>query len=213
VKKISLLPSDQDCVDLVITMTKTDHPAEPREIGRLAMERLKAEKGPGFAIPRVRMGILAAATNAYLGHVDVSCANSTPEPVEGFHFDPANSRVLYRNPPKKAKEKRKKIEKYDPWWAKAKKLCRLNQEEIRMAKELGMGPRSLLRNIPSAKQQWKLPVNLWIREQYEKKHPGKGFEQKKSPAMGRRAPAAPLIPDLPDQLFFDNDYTDGDVPF
>jgi hypothetical protein len=29
-------------------------------------------------------------------------------------------------------------EKHDPKWAEAKRRCRLNQEEIRMAKELGI---------------------------------------------------------------------------
>jgi hypothetical protein len=53
--------------------------------------------------------------------------------------------------------KKKKSDKFDPLWAQAKKVCRLNQEEIRMAKELGMGPRVLMRNVPSPKQQWKAP--------------------------------------------------------
>lgn len=38
-----------------------------------------------------------------------------------------------------------------------------------MAKELGMKPKSLLKNIPSAKQQWKASVKIWIRDLYEKK--------------------------------------------
>lgn len=59
--------------------------------------------------------------------------------------------------------------KNKPTWAEAKKRCRLNQNDIQMAKELGMTPKSLLKNIPSPKQQWKAPVNVWIRELYEKK--------------------------------------------
>lgn len=54
-------------------------------------------------------------------------------------------------------------------WAEAKKRCRLNQADIQMAKELGMTPKSLLKNIPSPNQQWKAPVKLWIRELYDKK--------------------------------------------
>lgn len=57
----------------------------------------------------------------------------------------------------------------DAEWAKAKKLCRLNEIEIRMAKELGMTPKSLTKNIPAPSQQWKAPVKVWVRELYAKK--------------------------------------------
>lgn len=33
-------------------------------------------------------------------------------------------------------------------WAEAKKKCRLNEEDIRMAKEMGLNPKSLIKNIP-----------------------------------------------------------------
>ena len=48
-------------------------------------------------------------------------------------------------------------------WPEAKKLCRLNQRNIEMAKRLGLGPDTLIRVIPSPKQKWKLPVKYWIR--------------------------------------------------
>lgn len=51
-------------------------------------------------------------------------------------------------------------------WAEAKKKCRLGEEEIRMAKEMGLNPKSLIKNIPSPKQQWKAPVKVWICEMY-----------------------------------------------
>ena len=54
-------------------------------------------------------------------------------------------------------------------WAEAKKRCRLNQADIQMAKEMGMTPKSLLKNIPAPNQQWKAPVREWIRELYESK--------------------------------------------
>jgi hypothetical protein len=57
----------------------------------------------------------------------------------------------------------------DMLWAEAKRRCRLNNEDIRMAKELDLNPRSLLKNIPSKTQQWKLPVKDWIREMYQKR--------------------------------------------
>jgi len=34
-------------------------------------------------------------------------------------------------------------------WAEAKKRCRLSDEALRMAKELGVGPRALIKNIPA----------------------------------------------------------------
>ncbi|MBI4590770.1 MAG: hypothetical protein HY725_18245 [Candidatus Rokubacteria bacterium] len=35
-----------------------------------------------------------------------------------------------------------------------------------MAKELGLNPRSLIKNIPSKSQPWKVPVAVWVRELY-----------------------------------------------
>ena len=58
--------------------------------------------------------------------------------------------------------------KYDPQWAKAKNVCRLDVEDIRMAKALGLSPKGLIKNNPSPKQRWKLPVKYWIRELHEK---------------------------------------------
>ncbi len=59
--------------------------------------------------------------------------------------------------------------KKDERWAEAKKKCRLNEETIRMAKEMGLNPRSLIKNIPNQTQQWKAPVHVWIREMYQKR--------------------------------------------
>lgn len=39
-----------------------------------------------------------------------------------------------------------------------------------MAWELGLSPRSLIKNIPSPKQQWKAPVEDWVRQIHEKRH-------------------------------------------
>ena len=52
-----------------------------------------------------------------------------------------------------------------------------------MAKELGFQPKSLMKNIPSPSQQWKEPVNQWVRTLYEKK-------------IGRRKRAC-RVPDTP----------------
>ena len=54
-------------------------------------------------------------------------------------------------------------------WAEAKKKWRLNEETIRMAKEMGLNPISLIKNISNKSQQWKAPVHVWIREMYQKR--------------------------------------------
>ena len=67
-------------------------------------------------------------------------------------------------------KKNKKLQnKNDRLWAEAKRRCRLNTEDVRMAKEMGLNPRSLIKNIPSKTEQWKLPVKYWIREMYQKR--------------------------------------------
>lgn len=80
--------------------------------------------------------------------------------------------------------------KFDPQWAKAKQVCRLNMEDIRMAKELGLSPKSLMKNHPGPNQRWKLPVKLWIRELHAKRC-GRGTAAK---AEGT-SPASPAAAD------------------
>jgi len=69
----------------------------------------------------------------------------------------------------------------DELWREARRRCGLSDEEVRMAKELGFQPKSLIKNIPSASQQWKAPVKEWVRSLYEKK-------------MGRKKPSGPPAP-------------------
>ena len=52
----------------------------------------------------------------------------------------------------------------DEMWAECKRKCRLNMEDIALAKKLGLNPRSLIKNIPSKNQSWKAPVKDWLRE-------------------------------------------------
>lgn len=54
-------------------------------------------------------------------------------------------------------------------WEEAKKKCKLNAETLRMAKEMGLNPRSLIKNIPSKSEQWKAPVSVWIQDMYEER--------------------------------------------
>jgi hypothetical protein len=70
-------------------------------------------------------------------------------------------------------------QKKEEEWARAKKLCRLNVETIKMAKEMGLNPRSLIKNIPSPKQQWKAPLHVWIREMYEERQEKAAKKMKK----------------------------------
>ena len=53
-------------------------------------------------------------------------------------------------------------------WKEVKKRCKVGDETIRMAKELGINPRTMIKNIPSKAEKWKAPVDVWIREMYDK---------------------------------------------
>ena len=46
----------------------------------------------------------------------------------------------------------------DVLWQEAKKKCRLNDEDAKIAKELGLNPKSLIKNIPNKSEQSKAPV-------------------------------------------------------
>lgn len=54
-------------------------------------------------------------------------------------------------------------------WDEAKKKCRIGDEEIRMAKEMGLNPKSLIKNIPNKSEIWKAPVKDWIHDMYDKR--------------------------------------------
>lgn len=81
-------------------------------------------------------------------------------------------------------------------WAEAKKRCRLSAEAMQMAKELGMSPRGLIKNIPAKSEPWKQPVEAWVRDLY-----GKRFGDRR-PQLHQR-PAGPSVlpePTLTTQL-------------
>jgi hypothetical protein len=48
-------------------------------------------------------------------------------------------------------------------WTEAAQHCRLAPDEVRMARELGFKPRSLMKNLPNTPEQWKAPVAEWAR--------------------------------------------------
>ena len=62
-------------------------------------------------------------------------------------------------------------------WQDAKKKCRLNDDDIALAKRLGLNPNSLVKNIPSKSEPWKAPVSYWLHEIDEKRQ--KKADQKK----------------------------------
>ncbi len=78
--------------------------------------------------------------------------------------------------------------KKDRLWAEAKRRCRLNADDVRMAKELGLNPRSLIKNIPSRTEQWKQPVKHWIRQMYQKR------QEKSAKKKARKEQAAVICP-------------------
>ena len=125
-------------------------------------------------------------------------------------------------------------------WPEAKKLCRLNQDDIEMAQRLGFGPDTLIRMRPGSTQRWKSPVKNWIRELYCRRFGIVLGEAPKPPAptepivydeeaaclYGEQMywedyrhrnpkPASPKSPAAykPDQLPIYTNVTDDDVPF
>ena len=89
-------------------------------------------------------------------------------------------------------KKKKKKPAHDLEWAKAKQVCCLNMEDIRMAKELGLGPRALMKNVPNSAQPWKASVQVWIRDLYESRQ-----QRRRSKTSSDLAAPAPATADAP----------------
>jgi hypothetical protein len=70
-------------------------------------------------------------------------------------------------------------------WKKAKKLCRLNEEDIRIAKQMGLNPKSLIKNIPSKDQLWKEPVKDWLWSMWEDRQEKARKKQAKKQAAAK----------------------------
>jgi hypothetical protein len=108
----------------------------------------------------------------------------------------------------------KKPQRYG--WPEAKKLCRLNQNDITMAKSLGFRPDALVRARPDPKQKWKLPVKEWISELHFKRFGFVVGEKQQTVAVSRafvnRAPRRqePISPEAPRIV---DEVTDDDPPF
>ncbi len=77
----------------------------------------------------------------------------------------------------------------DAMWAEAKKKCRLNNEDIALAKRLGLNPRSLIKNVPNKSEPWKAPVKVWLREIEAKRQKKAAQKQKRKNKSGEDSPA------------------------
>lgn len=64
-------------------------------------------------------------------------------------------------------------------WQEAKKKCRLNNDDIALAKRLGLNPGSLIKNIPNKSEPWKAPVKEWLHEIDEKRQKKAAQKQKR----------------------------------
>ena len=103
--------------------------------------------------------------------------------------------------------------KRDQDWAEAKRRCQLNHEDIRMAKELGFNPRSLIKNIPSKSQQWKAPVKYWICDLYEKQQVKIAARRASKLNKPSPAPSRLSAERIPTDFLFDDDSIPVDLDF
>jgi len=73
----------------------------------------------------------------------------------------------------------------DELWKKAKIKCRLNAEEIELAKRLGINPKSLIKNVPNKSEPWKAPVGVWLREIEAKRQKKAALKQKRKEKVNK----------------------------
>ncbi|MDR1545594.1 MAG: hypothetical protein LBU12_02530 [Deltaproteobacteria bacterium] len=121
----------------------------------------------------------------------------------------------------------------DESWREAKRRCRLNQDDVALAKRLGLNPKNLIKNIPAKTEQWKAPVKQWIHdieEARERKSAAKRRrrEQAAAQAVGAAAgagstgqapepkepfgPEKAIGPDWEGRPFFDGAWALGPAP-
>jgi len=93
-----------------------------------------------------------------------------------------------------SKKKRKSNGKKGDLWAEAKRRCRLNQEQVRMAQEMGMNPRKLIGNRPNPSEPWKGPVGEWIRDMYERRQEKAARKRERRAETGASPKPEPQAP-------------------
>ncbi len=94
-------------------------------------------------------------------------------------------------------------------WLEAKKRCKLNAEDIRIAKEMGLNPKSLIKNIPTKQQQWKTPVHDWLREMWaDRQEKSRQKQLKKQKALDSAGNLDSVVPVQPANLLVDDSWFD-----
>lgn len=78
----------------------------------------------------------------------------------------------------------------DQLWQEAKQKCRLNDDDIAIAKGLGLNPRSLIKNIPNKSEPWKAPVKIWLHEMDEKQRKKTEQKQRRKQTSDQRTSAS-----------------------
>ena len=73
-------------------------------------------------------------------------------------------------------------------WVEAQRRCRLSDEALAMAKELGFSPRDLIKNIPNPREPWKAPIEDWVRGLHAKR-----FGRRRTQAASPSAPPPPQV--------------------
>ncbi len=140
---------------------------EFQQLHHLSDENLKLARETGYPLKILKEKLATSAFDEAM-----SMADRIGEINRQWQFRLATRQAKIESGEIKPKPKKsKKKLAHDPQWAKAKQVCRLNMEDIRMAKELGMTPKSLMKNVPSSTQPWKAPVKVWIRDLYEQRQP------------------------------------------
>jgi len=61
-------------------------------------------------------------------------------------------------------------------------------EDVRMAKEMGLNPRSLIKNIPSKSELWKGPVKYWLRHIYRERQEKAQMKKKRRAEKKEKLP-------------------------
>lgn len=69
-------------------------------------------------------------------------------------------------------------------WKEAAQKCRLNAVDIALAKDLGLNPRSLIKNIPNKSEPWKAPVKDWLQALDQKRKKKSEQRQKRKQKTG-----------------------------
>ena len=70
-------------------------------------------------------------------------------------------------------------------WQEAKRKCRLNVEDLALAKRLGINPKSLMKNVPNKSEPWKAPVKDWLHEIEAKRNKKSEQKQKRKEKANR----------------------------